>query len=89
MTQTTFVKALHKEAPGLISDISGPRDRDNDMPIAFQVKPAADGVQLSIRFGDEDPRDLLFASETDAAKFLGRVYKSVKLTESAFSLLRR
>ena len=89
MTSTTFIKALHKEAPGLISDMSGTRTQGKDMPVAFKVEPAADGVRLSIRFGDEDPRHLLFATETDAAKFLGRIHRSVKLSESAFSLLRR
>ena len=87
MTSTTFIKALHQEAPGLLSDLSDTRDAAHGMPLAFKVEPRSDHVRLSLKLGDEDPRDLLFAPEADAAKFLGRRYKSVKLSESAFSLL--
>jgi hypothetical protein len=89
MTSTTFIKALHKEAPGLLSDLSQTRGAAHGMPLALKVEPRSDHVRLSIKLGDDDPRDLLFATEADAAKFLGRVHKSVKLQESAFSLLLR
>jgi hypothetical protein len=55
----------------------------------LEVIADADGVHLSIKVGNGDPRHLLFASEVDAARFMGRIYKSIKLQESAFSLLRR
>lgn len=89
MTQTSFVKALHKEAPGLISDFSATQDRDHPSSFAFRVNPAADGVRLSLKVDDGEPRDFLFATEEDAAKFLGRLYRSVKTWESALSLLLR
>lgn len=89
MTQTTFVKALHKEAPGLISDLSATRDPADGTSFAFRVEPTPDGVRLSIKLGNEDPRHLSFATEADAAKFIGRLYKGVKCYESAFSLLSR
>lgn len=89
MTRTSFIKALHKEAPGLLSDLSGTRHAANGTPVAFKVEPESDQVRLILKLGDNDPHDLRFATEADAAKFLGRGYKAVKLWESALSLLLR
>ena len=86
MTSTTFIKALHTEAPGLLSDLSG---ATQGTPFAFKLEAGQHQVRLSLKLGEDEPRDLLFATEADAAKFLGRGFKAVKLWESALSLLLR
>ena len=89
MSRTSFIKALHEEAPGLISVLADVNDETPRTPVSFKVDPVANHVRLSIKLGDSKPRVLLFATETDAAKFLGLTYKSIKFQESAFSLLLR
>lgn len=88
MTQTTFIKALHREAPGLMADMSRTQDQADRTPTKLKVTPADGGVLLTIMVGDGELREFLFASEADAAKFIGRLYKAITLQESAFDLIK-
>jgi hypothetical protein len=65
-----------------IGDLSGA----HGVPFAFTVEPGPHRVQLSLKMGEDEPHQLLFATEADAATFLGRSFKAMKLWESALSL---